>query len=106
MFGMKEVFDTDNYLDPDLMWLRRILFSNTEDKNQYEVKIGDVRVKWIWYADSNMFLLFDDFNEFAYVLSVYKHRGRTDAFYRMDTGEPVTYDEFLELKESLERKSS
>lgn len=100
---MKKVFDTDNYLDADLMWLRDILFSNTEYKSQREVRIGDVRVEWIWYADDNIFLLFDDYNERAYVISIYKHRGRTQAFYRMDTGENVTYEEFLEIKASLER---
>ena len=55
------------------------------------ITVGNLIVRHEWHNDQNYYFIEDGF-ELLYVMSVYKHRGRTEAFYEADTGDPVTLD--------------
>lgn len=83
-------FDNDNWNDPALNDLRAILYElDVEDVLKYE----DLTLMVIYFADERRYLFIDHAQEEMFVLSQYKSRGRVQAFYNSEYGQPMQLDE-------------
>lgn len=83
-------FDSDNWNDPALNDLRSILYGlDVEDVLKYE----DLTLMVIYFADERRYLFIDHVQEEMFVLSQYKSRGRVQAFYNSEYGQPIQLDE-------------
>lgn len=83
-------FDSDNSNDPALNDLRAILYElDVEDVLKYE----DLTLMVIYFADERRYLFIDHAQEEMFVLSQYKSRGRVQAFYNSEYGQPIQLDE-------------
>ena len=83
-------FDRDNWNDPAIKDLRAILFElDVEDVLKYE----DLTLMVIYFADERRYLFIDHVQEEMFVLSQYKSRGRVQAFYNSEYGQPIKLDE-------------
>lgn len=83
-------FDRENYMDPAIDDLRSILFELTVgDVLKYE----DLTIEVIYFADERRYLFIDHVQEELFVLSQYKSRGRVQAFYNSEYGQPIRLDE-------------
>ena len=87
-------FDNDNWNDPALNDLRAILYElDVEDVLKYE----DLTLMVIYFADERRYLFIDHVQEEMFVLSQYKSRGRVQAFYNSEYGQPIRLDELDEI---------
>ena len=83
-------FDREDYMDPAIDDLRSILFELTVgDVLKYE----DLTIEVIYFADEKRYLFIDHVQEELFVLSQYKHRGRVQAFFNSEYGQPIRLDE-------------
>lgn len=83
-------FSKDNWNDPAIQDLREILFElDVEDVLEYE----DLTLMVIYFADERRYLFIDHVQEEMFVLSQYKSRGRVQAFYNSEYGQPIRLDE-------------
>lgn len=83
-------FDRDNYMDPAIDDLRAILFELTvNDVLKYE----DLTIQVIYFADERRYLFIDHVQEELFILSQYKCRGKVQAFYNSEYGQPIRLDE-------------
>lgn len=80
-------FTRDNWNDPFINLFREA-FAPAEYTETY-IDVGNLTVRHEWHNDQNYYLIEDGFED-LYVMSFYKHRGRVDAFYEADTGQPIT----------------
>lgn len=83
-------FDRENYMDPAIDDLRALLFELTVDD---VLKYEDLTIKVIYFADERRYLFIDHVQEEMFVLSQYKSRGRVQAFYNSEYGQPIRLDE-------------
>ena len=87
-------FDSNNWNDPALNDLRSILHGlDVEDVLKYE----DLTLMVIYFADERRYLFIDHVQEEMFVLSQYKSRGRVQAFYNSEYGQPIRLDELDEI---------
>ena len=84
--GMDARFDTDNWNDPFINLFREA-FAPAEYTDD-PIRVGLLTVRHHWHNDQNYYLIEDNCGR-LYVMSVYKHRGRTEAFYEAATGCPI-----------------
>ena len=83
-------FDRENYMDPAIDDLRALLFELTVgDVLKYE----DLTIQVIYFADERRYLFIDRVQEEMFVLSQYKYRGRVQAFFNSEYGQPIRLDE-------------
>ena len=83
-------FSKDNWNDPAIADLRAILYElDVEDVLKYE----DLTLMVIYFADERRYLFIDHVQEEMFVLSQYKSRGRVQAFYNSEYGQPIKLDE-------------
>lgn len=83
-------FRKDNWNDPAIADLRAILYElDVEDVLEYE----DLTLMVIYFADERRYLFIDHVQEEMFVLSQYKSRGRVQAFYNSEYGQPIKLDE-------------
>ena len=82
-------FTSDNWNDPFINLFREA-FAPAENV-ETPITVGNLTVRHEWHNDQNYYLIEDGY-EVLYVMSFYKHRGRTEAFYEASTGQPVTLD--------------
>lgn len=83
-------FDRENHMDPAIDDLRALLFELTVgDVLKYE----DLTIQVIYFADERRYLFIDHVQEELSVLSQYKHRGRVQAFFNSEYGQPIRLDE-------------
>ena len=83
-------FSEDNWNDPAISDLRAILYElDVEDVLKYE----DLTLMVIYFADERRYLFIDHVQEEMFVLSQYKSRGRVQAFYNSEYGQPIKLDE-------------
>ena len=83
-------FSKDNWNDPAIADLRAILYElDVEDVLEYE----DLTIMVIYFADERRYLFIDHVQEEMFVLSQYKSRGRVQAFYNSEYGQPIKLDE-------------
>ena len=65
----------------------------------FELTVGDVlkyedlTIEVIYFADERRYLFIDHVQEELFVLSQYKHRGRVQAFFNSEYGQPIRLDE-------------
>ena len=91
-------FDSDNWNDPALNDLRSILYElDIEDVLKYE----DLTLMVIYFADERRYLFIDHVQEEMFVLSQYKSRGRVQAFYNSEYGQPIRLDELDEILKKM-----
>ena len=91
-------FDSDNWDDPALNDLRAILYElDVEDVLKYE----DLTLMVIYFADERRYLFIDHVQEEMFVLSQYKSRGRVQAFYNSEYGQPIRLDELDEILKKM-----
>lgn len=83
-------FDRENYMDPAIDDLRTLLFELTVDD---VLKYEDLTIEVIYFADERRYLFIDHVQEELFVLSQYKSRGRVQAFYNSEYGQPIRLDE-------------
>lgn len=83
-------FDRENYMDPAIDDLRTLLFELTVDD---VLKYEDLTIEVIYFADERRYLFIDHVQEELFVLSQYKHRGRVQAFFNSEYGQPIRLDE-------------
>ena len=83
-------FDRENYMDPAIDDLRALLFELTVDD---VLKYEDLTIEVIYFADERRYLFIDHVQEEMFVLSQYKSRGRVQAFYNSEYGQPIRLDE-------------
>ena len=83
-------FDRENYMDPAIDDLRSILFELTVDD---VLKYEDLTIEVIYFADEKRYLFIDHVQEEMFVLSQYKCRGKVQAFYNSEYGQPIKLDE-------------
>ena len=84
--GMDDRFTDDNWNDP-FITLFRIAFAPAEYA-ETPIRVGFLTIRHYWHNDQNYYLIKDK-HEDPYVMSFYKHRGRTEAFYKAETGRPI-----------------
>lgn len=83
-------FDRDNYADPSIEDLRAILFElDVDDVLKYE----DLTIQVVRLGDEWRYLFIDYVQEELFILSQYKCRGRVQAFYNSEYGQPIRLDE-------------
>ncbi|WP_368388755.1 hypothetical protein [Schaalia turicensis] len=85
--GDTQQFTRDNWNDPFINLFREA-FAPAEH-TETPITVGLLTVRHEWHNDQNYYFI-EDVDELLYVMSFYKHRGRTEAFYEADTGDPVT----------------
>ena len=91
-------FDRNNWNDPALNDLRAILYElDVEDVLKYE----DLTLMVIYFADERRYLFIDHVQEEMFVLSQYKSRGRVQAFYNSEYGQPIRLDERDEILKKM-----
>lgn len=91
-------FDSDNWNDQALNDLRAILYElDVEDVLKYE----DLTLMVIYFADERRYLFIDHVQEEMFVLSQYKSRGRVQAFYNSEYGQPIRLDELDEILKKM-----
>lgn len=91
-------FDSDNWNDLALNDLRAILYElDVEDVLKYE----DLTLMVIYFADERRYLFIDHVQEEMFVLSQYKSRGRVQAFYNSEYGQPIRLDELDEILKKM-----
>ena len=83
-------FDRENYMDSAIDDLRALLFELTVDD---VLKYEDLTITVVYFADERRYLFIDQVQEEMFVLSQYKHRGRVQAFYNSEYGQPIRLDE-------------
>lgn len=83
-------FDKDNWNDPAIQDLREILFELTVDD---VLKYEDLTIQVIRLDDEWRYLFLDRVQEELFILSQYKCRGRVQAFYGSEYGQPIRLDE-------------
>lgn len=83
-------FSKDNWNDPAIADLRAILYELTVDD---VLKYEDLTITVIYFADERRYLFIDHVREEMFVLSQYKSRGRVQAFYNSEYGQPIRLDE-------------
>ena len=77
-----------NWRDLKCMKLRVILFELLNWGDNRTFKIKTLEVKHQWYADQNYYFIKDKLNEFFYIVTWYKGRGKTDCI--LFQGTPIT----------------
>lgn len=83
-------FNSDNWNDPAIKDLRAILFElDSDDVLKYE----DLTIEVIRLGDEWRYLFIDDEQEELFILSQYKCRGKVQAFYSSEYGQPIRLDE-------------
>lgn len=88
--GKIPIFSKDNWNDPAIADFRAILYElDVEDILKYE----DLTLMVIYFADERRYLFIDHVQEEMFVLSQYKSRGRVQAFYNSEYGQPIRLDE-------------
>lgn len=85
-FDESDVFTDDNWND-HFINLFREAFAPAEYADD-PIRVGLLTVRHRRHNDQNYYLI-EDAYEGMYVMSVYKHRGRTEAFYEAATGCPI-----------------
>lgn len=83
-------FDNDNWNDPAIKDLRKILFELDFDDI---LKYDDLTIQVIRLGEEWRYLFIDRDQEELFVLSQYKCRGKVQAFYNSEYGQPITLDE-------------
>ena len=82
-------FNSDNWNDPAIKDLRAILF----ELDYGEVLTYDgVTIQVIRLGDEWRYLFIDDEQEELFILSQYKCRGKVQAFYNSEYGQPIRLD--------------
>lgn len=88
--GEIPTFNSDNWNDPAIKDLRATLYElDVDDVLEYE----DLTLMVIYFADERRYLFIDHIQEEMFVLSQYKSRGRVQAFYNSEYGQPIKLDE-------------
>ena len=87
-------FDEDNWNDPAIKDLRAILFELDFDDI---LKYNDLTIQVIRLGDEWRYLFIDRDQEELFVLSQYKCRGKVQAFYNSEYGQPIRLDELDEI---------
>lgn len=83
-------FDRDNWNDPAIKDLRDILLElDSDDVLKYE----DLTIQVIRLCDEWRYLFIDYVQEDLFILSQYKCRGKVQAFYSSEYGQPIRLDE-------------
>lgn len=85
--GDDQQFTGDNWNDPFINLFREA-FAPAENTETY-IDVGFLVVRHEWHNDQNYYFI-EDIDELLYIMSFYKHRGCTEAFYEADTGDPIT----------------
>lgn len=96
--GDNQQFTSDNWNDPFINLFREA-FAPAEYA-ETPITVGSLIVRHDWHNDQNYYLI-EDVAEILYVMSVYKHRGRTEAFYKANTGQPITLDMAKDLYKQM-----
>lgn len=83
-------FSKDNWNDPAINDLRTILFElDCDDVLKYE----DLTIQVVRIGDEWRYLFIDYVQEELFILSQYKGRGRVQAFFNSEYGQPIRLDE-------------
>lgn len=96
--GDTQQFTSKNWNDPFINLFREA-FAPAENVETY-IEVGSLIVRHEWHNDQNYYIIEDGF-ELLYVMSIYKHRGCVEAFYKADTGVPVTLDVAKDLYKQM-----
>lgn len=83
-------FSKDNWNDPAIADLRAILFELDSDD---VLKYNDLTIQVIRLGDEWRYLFIDREQEELFILSQYKCRGKVQAFYNTEYGQPIKLDE-------------
>lgn len=97
-FDEHGVFTDDNWNDPFINLFRQA-FARAEYTDE-PIRIGLLTIRHHWHNDQNYYLI-EDAYERPYVMSVYKHRGRTEAFYEAATGRPIRRETAKDLYKQM-----
>lgn len=96
--GDNQQFTGDNWNDPFINLFREA-FAPAENVETY-IEVGSLIVRHDWHNDQNYYFI-EDVAEILYVMSIYKHRGRVEGFYKANTGQPVTLDMAKDLYKQM-----
>ena len=97
-FDKNDVFIDDNWND-QFINLFREAFAPAECADD-PIRVGLLTVRHHWHNDQNYYIIEDAYED-LYVMSVYKHRGRTEAFYKAATGRPINRRVARDLYEQM-----
>lgn len=92
--GKIPIFSKDNWNDLAIQDLRAILFELTVDD---VLKYDDLTIQVIRLGDEWRYLFIDYEQEELFILSQYKSRGKVQAFYNSEYGQPIRLDELDEI---------
>ena len=87
-------FDNDNWNDPAIKDLRAILLELDVDDI---IKYDDLTIQVIRLGDEWRYLFIDYGQEESFILSQYKTRGKVQAFYNTEYGDPIKLDELDDI---------
>lgn len=85
--GDPQQFAYHNWNDPFINLFREA-FAPAEH-TETSITVGLLTVRHECHNNQNYYFIEDGYED-LYVMSIYKHRGCTDAFYEADTGHPIT----------------
>ena len=83
-------FSKNNWNDPAIEDLRAILFELDSDE---VLMYNNLTIQVMRFGDERRYLFIDHVQEEMFVLSQYKSRGRVQAFYNSEYGQPIRLDE-------------
>lgn len=96
--GLDARFTGGNWNDPFINLFRHA-FAPAECTDD-PIRVGLLTIRHRWHNDQNYYLI-EDAYERLYVMSVYKHRGRTEAFYEAASGRPIMRETARDLYEQM-----
>lgn len=97
-------FCFDNWMDKHCIKLRKLVsyFTGDEYDNYKRYESKNFEIWWRWYADQNYYWIMNKYDEFLYLLTFYKGRGRTDCI--LFQGTPIELDELKYLIKTLQKE--
>lgn len=97
------IFNGEGSYDDELCLDIRCMTEELLGESEFDpVRIGDFTVSGFWANDFFFWFYSFDF-DWSYCLVQYKHRGRTEQFFRLHDRQPVFLVEAEEIKRQLEK---
>ena len=97
------IFNEEGSYDDGLCLSIRSMTEELLGHSEFDpIRSDDLTVSGFWANDFYFFFYSFDF-DFSYCLVQYKHRGRTEQFYRLHDRQPVSLSEAEEIQRRLEK---
>lgn len=90
-----------NWRDKHCMQLRNVIYEKLNGFDKQFAKFGKFEIRYMWYADQYYVWILDLENNFLYLVTWYKERGKTDMI--LFQGEPIYLDELKYLLKRLKK---